>query len=115
MDVDIAARMLAAIGHPMRLKIYRALIEAGPDGRAAGDLAQLLEVASSSLSFHLKELTHAGLIHARAQGRYVIYAVVFEAMGDLMLFLARNCCQGNPCLPITIDTGSRCDPGCQSV
>ena len=110
MDVDIAARMLAAIGHPLRLKIYRALIEAGPNGRAAGELAQFLDVAPSSLSFHLKEMVHAGLIHARSQGRYVIYAVVFEAMGELMLFLARDCCQGNPCLPISFSKNTVCVP-----
>jgi len=100
MDVEKAASMLAAIGHSARLRVYRVLIEAGPSGRAAGELAHTLDIAPSSLSFHLKELVHAGLIQSRQHGRFVIYSVIFESMSELMLFLAKDCCEGNPCLPV---------------
>ena len=106
MDVDTAARMLGAIGHRARLRVYRVLIEAGPSGRPAGELAQILDIAPSSLSFHLKELVHAVLIHSRQDGRFVIYSVTFEAMGELMQFLVQDCCAGNPCLPISFASRS---------
>lgn len=104
MDVDKAATMLAAIGHAARLRIYRLLIEAGPSGRAAGELAKTLDIAPSSLSFHLKELVHSGLIQSRQSSRFVIYSVIFESMSELMLFLAKDCCEGNPCLPVSFSS-----------
>lgn len=106
MQVQDAARMLAAIGHPLRLQIYRMLVQAGPGGRAAGELASALDTAPSSLSFHLKEMVHAGLLKSSQQGRNVFYAVVFDTMADLMRFLAHDCCAGNPCLPVSFGASS---------
>ena len=100
MELANAARMLSAICHPVRLQAYRLLMQAGPAGLPAGQLAQSLEMAPSSLNFHLKEMISAGLTTSRQEGRFVIYATVFPAMTELMQFLTDNCCGGNPCLPI---------------
>jgi DNA-binding transcriptional ArsR family regulator len=100
MELTHAARMLSAIGHPLRLQAYRLLMQAGPAGLPAGQLAQALEMAPSSLNFHLKEMIGAELIASRQEGRFVIYATAFPAMTELMEFLTENCCGGNPCLPI---------------
>lgn len=103
MELANAARMLSAIGHPMRLQAYRLLMQAGPAGLPAGQLAQALEMAPSSLNFHLKEMISAELVASRQEGRFVIYATAFPAMTELMQFLTDNCCGGNPCLPIRSD------------
>lgn len=103
MELANAARMLSAIGHPMRLQAYRLLMQAGPAGLPAGQLAQALEMPPSSLNFHLKEMISAGLIGSRQEGRFVIYATAFPAMTELIQFLTINCCGGNPCLPVPSD------------
>jgi DNA-binding transcriptional ArsR family regulator len=112
MDLKEAAVALAALAQETRLAIFRLLIEVGPDGVPAGQLAEALEVPPATLSFHLKELAHAGLAHARPQGRFVFYSADFERMAGLMTFLTRNCCKGMPheCLT-TVETAlSRCAP-----
>lgn len=103
MELDTASRMLLAIGHPIRLQTYRLLMQAGPSGLRAGQLAQSLTVPPSSLSFHLKEMTNAGLIESHQEGRFVIYATAYPAMAELMQFLTDNCCGGNPCLPVSTE------------
>jgi ArsR family transcriptional regulator, arsenate/arsenite/antimonite-responsive transcriptional repressor len=103
MELVTAARMLSAIGHPMRLKTYRLLMQAGPVGLPAGQLAQTLNMAPSSLNFHLKEMISAELIHSHCEGRFVIYAATYPAMTELIQFLTDNCCGGNPCLPIALE------------
>lgn len=107
MNLDQAARMLSAIGHPVRLALYRRLVQAGPNGLPAGQLAQALAMAPSSLSFHLKEMHNAGLLSSRQTGRFVIYAAVYPAMAELLTFLTEACCGGNPCLPVS---PRRCKP-----
>ncbi len=103
MKIDSAVIALAALAQETRLSVYRMLVEAGPDGLAAGRLADGLSVAPASLSFHLKELLHAGLVRSRQDGRYVIYSANYEAMNALLGYLTENCCRGAPaaCLPIT--------------
>jgi DNA-binding transcriptional ArsR family regulator len=110
MEIKEATASLAALAQETRLSIFRLLVEAGPEGLAAGHIAEALEVAPATLSFHLKELSHAGLLHARQEGRYVIYSADFEQMAALMTFLTRNCCRGMPqeCLE-TVETAlARC-------
>ena len=92
-----AARALSALGHETRLAIFRALVQAGPDGMAAGDIARRLSLAPNALSFHLKDLTHAGLAESRQAGRFVIYSAVFPAMTGLVDYLTENCCGGADC------------------
>jgi ArsR family transcriptional regulator len=97
MDNKAAVLALAALAQESRLAAYRLLVQAGPDGLAASKIAEALGIAPSSLSFHLKELTHANLVVPRQEGRFVIYAARFDAMNALLGFLTENCCGGNPC------------------
>ena len=101
MEIKTAAAALSALGHVSRLAAFRALVQAGPAGLAAGKVSEVTGIAPSSLSFHFKELAHAGLVSARQEGRYVIYAARFEAMNELLAYLTENCCGGNPCLPMS--------------
>jgi len=110
MKTPQAVAALAALAQETRLSVFRLLIEAGPDGLPAGQIAGALKVAPATLSFHLKELSHAGLVHGRQEGRFMIYTADFECMAALMTFLTRNCCKGMPseCLE-TVETAlSRC-------
>lgn len=95
-----AVARLAALAQETRLALFRLLVEAGPAGLSAGAIAEHLGVAAPTLSFHLKELTHAGLIRPLQQGRYVIYSADFDAMNALIAYLTENCCR------------MRCDPVC---
>ncbi|MGB9107725.1 MAG: helix-turn-helix transcriptional regulator [Telluria sp.] len=99
MDNKQAVAALAALAQESRLAAFRLLVQAGPAGLAASKIAEALAVPPSSLSFHLKELTHAKLIVPRQEGRFVIYAAQFDAMNALVGFLTENCCGGVPCLP----------------
>ncbi|WP_354682703.1 metalloregulator ArsR/SmtB family transcription factor [Cupriavidus necator] len=99
MESNQAIEALAALAHASRLTVFRALVQAGPQGMPAGQIAALLQVPASSLSFHLKELHRASLVASRQEGRSVIYTARFEAMNALLGFLTENCCGGNPCSP----------------
>lgn len=94
-----AVEALAALAHEHRLAIYRLLVQAGPEGRAAGAIAEKLDLAPSSLSFHLAHLTRAGLIEQRRESRSLIYSADFDAMNGLVGFLTENCCGGANCAP----------------
>lgn len=98
MDNKQAVSSLAALAQESRLAVFRALIQAGPDGMAATKIAELVGTAPSSLSFHLKEMSHAGLISSRQDGRFVIYSANYTAMNELIAFLTDNCCSGAPCV-----------------
>jgi ArsR family transcriptional regulator len=100
MDNKDAVTALAALAQESRLAVFRLLVQTGPAGLAASKIAAALGLPSSSLSFHLKELTHAGLIAPRQEGRFLMYAAQFDTMNTLLGFLTENCCGGNPCSPI---------------
>lgn len=102
METKSAITALAALAQESRLAIFRLLVAIGPEGLAASKIAEQLAVPSSSLSFHLKELSHADLIVARQDGRFIIYSANFGAMNDLIGFLTESCCGGNPCGPTTL-------------
>lgn len=91
-------RSLAALAQDVRLRIFRSLVVAGKDGLTPGDLGEKLGIAPTSLSFHLKELTHSGLVSQERQGRNLIYRASFDAMNELLAYLTENCCQGEVCL-----------------
>ncbi len=99
MDTKAAIAALAALAQDSRLAVFRLLVQVGPAGMAASKIAEQLGVPASSLSFHLKELTHAGLIIPRQDGRFVIYSANFATMNCLVGFLTESCCGGNPCTP----------------
>jgi DNA-binding transcriptional ArsR family regulator len=89
------------------------LIQAGPEGIPAGALGEALDVPPATMSFHLKELVHAGMVSSRQQGRFIYYSADFEQMAALMTFLTQNCCQGMPqeCLSVMETAlGSCCAP-----
>jgi len=97
MDSNLVVRALSALAHDSRLAIFRALVVAGPNGMSAGEIAQQVGLAPSSLSFHLKDLSHADLVRARQEGRFIFYSANFDAMSGLIGFLTENCCAGAPC------------------
>ena len=99
MDSQAVVRALGALAQNHRLAAFRLLVQAGPDGLAAGAIAGALGVVPSSMSFHLAQLAHAGLITQRRQSRSIIYAADYAAMNALMGYLTQNCCDGVPCLP----------------
>ncbi len=92
-----AVKALAALAQAQRLRAFRALVIAGPEGLTPGVLAEALGVAPSALSFHLKELTHAGLTTSEPRGRNLIYRANFGSMDALLAYLTRHCCQGARC------------------
>lgn len=92
-----AIRSLAALAQEVRLRVFRALVVAGNEGLTPSALAEQLGVASNTLSFHLKELVHAGLISQERQGRNLIYRASFAAMNELLGYLTENCCDGAEC------------------
>ncbi|MDP1926762.1 MAG: metalloregulator ArsR/SmtB family transcription factor [Thiobacillus sp.] len=107
METKDAVVALSALAQASRLAVFRTLVQAGPAGLPAGKVSELTGIPPSSLSFHLKELSHAGLAVARQDGRFVIYTAQFEAMNDLVVYLTENCCGGNPCTPV-------CSPVCST-
>jgi len=98
MELNSAVDLLCALGHGHRLAAFRRLIEAGEEGLPAGVLAQELGVAAGTLSFHLKELTHAGLIIARPDRQFIYYSANLELMNELVRHLTENCCGGRDCV-----------------
>jgi DNA-binding transcriptional ArsR family regulator len=94
MDTKEAVIRLASIAQEARLEIFRLLVQTGADGLAAGVIGETLNIPNSTLSFHLKELSHAGLIRSRQESRYVYYSANYEAMNSLLDYLTENCCAG---------------------
>ena len=92
MEHTTATDALAALGHATRLSIFRLLVQAGRSGKLAGDIAQALALPGATLSFHLKELSAAGLINAEQRGRTICYRAEFQAMNGLVAYLTENCC-----------------------
>jgi DNA-binding transcriptional ArsR family regulator len=99
MELSSAMTTLGALAQASRLELFRILVQAGPDGVAARDLAARLGIPANTLSFHLKTLSHARLVHARPQGRFIFYSANYERMNGLVEFLTENCCGGASCAP----------------
>jgi len=99
MNRDRAVKSLAALAQGTRLEAFRQLVQAGPAGLAAGDLAERLGISPPALSFHLRGLAQAGLVRPRQQGRFIYYSAAFDAMQSLVDFLTENCCSGSSCAP----------------
>lgn len=101
MDNRQAVDKLAALAQETRLRIFRLLVEAGEAGLNAGAIAEALELAPATLSFHVAQLTRAGLVVARQESRFIYYSVNYGDMDDLIAYLVHDCCQGGACLPKT--------------
>ena len=112
MDERQALAAFVGLGQEHRLRLVRSLVTAGPDGMASGALAAAVGVSASSVSFHLKELEHAGLVRSRRDGRSIIYSADFPALSGLIAFLMRDCCQGRPevCAPAMAALANCCLP-----
>lgn len=90
-------KALAALAQAQRLRAFRALVVAGPEGLTPGVLAEALDIAPSALSFHLKELSHSGLVNCEPRGRNLIYRADFAQMNLLLAYLTLHCCEGQAC------------------
>lgn len=108
LDEAAAVKALAALAQPQRLRAFRALVVAGPDGLTPGVMAEKLGVAPSALSFHLKELAYSGLVSSEARGRNLIYRASFDHMNALLGYLTEHCCQGQPCAATTVAACTSC-------
>jgi ArsR family transcriptional regulator len=97
MEENDIIRALAALAHPLRLRVFRALVVVGDDGLTPGVMADALDASATALSFHLKELAHAGLISQERDGRNLIYRAAYDRMNALISFLTENCCAGVEC------------------
>ncbi|GAA6140877.1 metalloregulator ArsR/SmtB family transcription factor [Hydrogenophaga sp. 5NK40-0174] len=96
---DQAIASLAALAQRQRLRAFRALVVAGPQGMTAGEIAAALDLSPSALSFHLKELAHAQLVDVEPQGRNMLYRARFDTMNGLLDYLTEHCCAGQACMP----------------
>ena len=111
METSNAVRLLSALAQETRLSIFRRLVEAGPTGLAAGEIAAAVGVSPTNLSFHLKELAHADLVRSRQDGRYVFYSANFANMNGLLAFLTDNCCARDGCSPCSTDKPKKSSKG----
>src|SRR4051812_5689354 len=112
MDMTIAVEALSALAHDGRLAAFRLLVRCGPGGMAAGEIARKLRNQQSTMSAQLLVLANARLVHARREGRSIIYAVDFDRMAALLQFLARDCCNGRPeiCAALAATVNRSCPP-----
>ena len=97
MKVEQAVKALAALAQDSRLSVFRILVQKGPSGLPAGAISEKLDVPAPTLSFHLSQLSNAGLIKSTRDGRSIIYAADYDAMRELVNFLMENCCRGEVC------------------
>lgn len=117
MEIKSAIACLSALGHEGRLTIYRLLVQAGPGGLAAGEVARRLDMLPNTLSANFSILSGAGLVSSRRDGRSIIYTANYAAMSTLLGFLMEDCCGGAPeiCAPLTeiLDRAAACDGACK--
>jgi len=107
-EENVAVKALAALAQPQRLRTFRALVVAGPDGLTPGVIAEQLGASNSALSFHLKELAHSGLVSCEQRGRNLIYRANFAHMNALLGYLTQHCCQGEDCAVVASSTCTTC-------
>ncbi len=99
MNEKAAVAALAALAQEARLRVFRALVGAGPGGMTPSALSALLDIPGSTLSFHLKELVHADLVNVEREGRNLFYRPAFAHMNELLGYLTDHCCMGKSCAP----------------
>lgn len=97
MESEVAVLRLAALAHPSRLEAFRLLVRQGDGGLPAGELATRLHIAAPTLSFHLQQLRHAGLVRSRRRAREVVYTADYAASNELLRYLTENCCVDGSC------------------
>src|SRR6476661_6355539 len=112
MEMTDGLKRLSAIAQDARLDVFRLLVKVGPEGMAAGEIARKLGIQANTLSAQLLVLSNARLVHARRDGRSIIYAINFEAMSELLIFLTEDCCAGRSevCAPLAAVANRCCAP-----
>jgi DNA-binding transcriptional ArsR family regulator len=110
MESFLALKRLSALAQEARLAVFRLLVQAGPQGAAAGDIARELKIAPNTLSAQLGVLANAGLANSRREGRSIIYAADYGAMSELLAFLMQDCCQGRPEICAPLAQAAACRP-----
>ncbi len=108
MEENEVVRSLAALAHPARLQVFRALVVVGQQGLTPGTMAEALGLPAATLSFHLKELVHAGLVTQERAGRNLVYRAAYERMNGVLGYLTAHCCQGAECLETPTATSCHC-------
>ena len=106
MDINSAVNALEALAHETRLGVFRLLVQAGPEGLSAGDIAERMDARQNTMSSHLAKLHRAGIVTSRRDGRHIIYRADFDALGGLIVYLMKDCCGGSAQL---------CDPIAASI
>ena len=111
-DTEEVVQVLGALAQETRLDAFRVLVQAGPGGVAAGEIARQLGIPPPTLSFHLKAMLHAELVESRREGRSLFYSANFEVLNRVLRYLTENCCQGVPCdsAELADDSADRADP-----
>ncbi|MEH6697041.1 MAG: helix-turn-helix domain-containing protein [Hyphomonas sp.] len=112
MESITAINRLSALAQTNRLAVFRLLVKAGKSGMAAGEIARTLAIAPNTLSAQLNILSHAGLVTSVREGRSILYAADFQSMGDLLVYLVEDCCNGNPDICVPIAEATKCLQGC---
>ena len=107
MEKKNALLALAGLAQESRLDIFRLLVEQGPEGMPAGLIAERLGLPNATLSFHLKELSHARLVQGRQEGRFIYYSASFVTVDGLLDYLTENCCQGASCVVACVPSPQR--------
>ena len=108
MEQEEIVRSLAALAHPVRLEVFRALVATGQDGMTPRTMAEGLAIPANTLSFHLKELAHSGLVTQERSSRNLIYRAAYEHMNALLGYLTENCCRGAECSVAKAAASCRC-------
>ena len=112
MEEQDVVRALGALAHGLRLQVFRALVVVGPQGMTPGTMSEHLGVAPATLSFHLKELAHAGLVTQQREGRFLVYRAAYERMNALLGYLTANCCAGSGCVDARAPAEPASCPSC---
>lgn len=108
MEQQAVISSLAALAQPVRLQVFRALVVRGRAGLTPGAMSEGLGIPANTLSFHLKELTHAGLVTQERSSRNIIYRAAFDQMNGLVSYLTKNCCRGTTCTAQPVDAPCKC-------
>ncbi|MBT8140949.1 MAG: helix-turn-helix transcriptional regulator [Gammaproteobacteria bacterium] len=109
MDINTATPIFAALAHATRLRVFRSLVEAGPDGLSAGQIAAQLNVVQNTMSSHLNTLTQNHLITKQRNGRKLIYRANYECMSDVITFLLQDCCNGSQNVSESVSAAIACN------
>ncbi len=110
MDKKTATTIFESLSSEVRLDVFRLLVKTGPEGMVAGEIASALDIPNTNLSFHLKAMTHAGMVSVQQEGRFQRYRANFPLMLDTIAYLTEECCSGHPDQCLTMRNESHCSP-----